>query len=214
MMDAENIVSVILRDTSGLVLGDSYRFCLVLLQEKNIKRDLVVGCSNITKLQAIENEEQLSVSGQQQLQKLITNTRKSDRLAAYADEQPLDAIGGSDISMFDRISDRNDEITNPKKDDSRDEFSGTGTISKNPAKIQHPGELFGSLNRSFLPGLGLGILITSLFVLMWGATKLKANRQENPNVSTCYTASSGQMASVHDNENRNRYLKLQATTSL
>lgn len=203
MMDDENIVSVILRDTSGLVLGDSYRFCLVLLQEKNIKRDLVVGCSNITKLQAIENDEQLSASGQQQLQKLITNTRNSDRLAAYADEQSQEAAVGSDISMFDRISGRNDEITNPKKDDSRVEFSGSGTISK-----------ISSLNRSFLPGLGLGILVTSLFVLMWGATKLKANRQENPNVSTCYTASSGQIASVHDNENRNRYLKLQATTSL
>lgn len=211
MMDDENIVSVILRDTSGLVLGDSYRFCLVLLQEKNIKRDLVVGCSNITKLQAIENEEQLSASGQQQLQKLITNTRNSDRLAASADEHSVEATVDSDISMFDRISGRNDEITNPRKDD--DEFSGSGTISKN-AKTQHPVELFGSLNRSFLPGLGLGILITSLFVLMWGATKLKANRQENPNVSTCYTASSGQIASAHDNENRNRYLKLQATTSL
>lgn len=212
MMDDENIVSVILRDTSGLVLGESYRFCLVLLQEKNIKRDLVVGCSNITKLAAIENEEQLSASGQQQLQKLITNTRNSDRLAAYADDPSLEATAGSDISMFDRISGRNDEITNPKKDDSRNEISGT--ISKNPDKIQHPVELFGSLNRSFLPGLGLGILITSLFVLMWGATKLKANRQENSNVSTCYTASSGQIASAHDNENRNRYLKLQATTSL
>lgn len=224
MMNDENIVSVILRDTSGLVQGDSYRFCLVLLQEKNIKRDLVVGCSNITKLQAIE--ETLSDTNQMQLQKLITNTRNSHRL--YEEQSSID----SDISSFDRISDQSDELTNPKY------FESSGGsivgIAEQPSRIDYVApkapihhqsigklpkdptlDLFSSINRSFLPGLGLGILVTSLFVLIWGATKLRSNRQNNPNVSTCYAASATQITNhQHDHENRNRYLKLQATTSL
>lgn len=212
-MDNENIVSVILRDTSGLVLGESYRFCLVLLHSKNIKRDLVVGCSNITKLQAIENtDEIMSDSNRLQLQKLIANTRHNNRL--------YDESLGYDLPP---------EVATDYEDEAQGVLpaSRTSTSTTNPRKLVVDGrtlepvsqrmELFGNLNRSFLPGLGLGVLITGLFALIWGATKLKASQPTNPNVSTCYAASTLHLpggVGALDHENRNRYLKLQATTSL
>lgn len=204
-MDDENIVSVILRDTSGLVIGESYRFCLVLLQEKKIKRDLIVGCSNITKLQAIQDDDVRATYSK--LYQLQVTTK-----AVSGDTKPNSNF--TDISIFDKISEKNDELTN---------LSNHEVVEREPTEIDHRSmhydgdqtlALFGHINRSFLPGLGLGILITSLFVIIWGANKLRNERHRNPAVSTCYSAAIDQISDIHDNENRNRYLKLQATTSL
>lgn len=214
-MEEENIVSVILRDTSGLVLGESYRFCLVLVHAKNIKRDLVVGCSNITRLQAIENaDEMMSDSSKLQLQKLIANTRHNNRM--------YDESLGYDLPP---------EVATDYEDSGNHQFHASSPSTQSPQKVSsatsdrldahHVGhqslDLYAQINRSFLPGLGLGILITSVFALIWVATKMRASQPTNQNVSTCYAAAS----TLHlpgggelEREHRNRYLKLQATTSL
>lgn len=48
--DQENVI-VHLADSSSLSLGDSYRFCIVLLLEEiETRNEMVVACSNFTKL--------------------------------------------------------------------------------------------------------------------------------------------------------------------
>lgn len=252
-MDDENIVSVILRDTSGLQLDESYRFCLVLLHERHYKRDLVVGCSNQTQLRAIEMPDPASADAgmlspmdaaahRLQLQKLYGtaepeiatdyghNTNTSSSMTVNSKRQPSPqqppiaapiaavaaaAAGGQTILVNNHIG---------------------GSSSHNDVGMadinQQQQQLFGSLNRSFLPGLALGILITGLFALIWGILRLKAEplscgnataATATANASTmCYAAAS----SLHipgaadgltcggENHHHNRYLKLQATTSL
>lgn len=39
-----------LADSSSLSIGDSYRFCIVLLEELETGNEMVVACSNVTKL--------------------------------------------------------------------------------------------------------------------------------------------------------------------
>lgn len=39
-----------LEDSSSLSIGDNYRFCLVLLEEVGVHNEMVVACSNFTKL--------------------------------------------------------------------------------------------------------------------------------------------------------------------
>lgn len=46
--DQQTIVH--LADSSALSEGFSYRFCLVLMEQKNYKTEMVVGCSNFTRL--------------------------------------------------------------------------------------------------------------------------------------------------------------------
>lgn len=89
-------------------------------------------------------------------------------------------------------------------------------------------DFLNSLNKSFLPGLGLGVLVTSVVVLVWAASRLRQNvnnnnnnnnnhidrRSSSPTATTCYAASE-HIARLADTENGGtRYLKLQATTSL
>lgn len=239
MMDDENIVSVILRDTSGLQLGESYRFCLVLLHERHYQRDLVVGCSNQTQLRAIETAATGGIvspmdaaAHRLQLQKLYgtaepeiatdyghnatsSSSVNTQRLRPIVAHPVATAAGGQTIMVNNHIG------------------GGDGAVDMNQQQQQ---QLFGSLNRSFLPGLALGILITGLFALVWGILRLKAQplscgnaaataaASATTNASTmCYAAASslhipgatdGQTGDGAENHNHNRYLKLQATTSL
>lgn len=207
-MENENIVSVILRDTAGLQIDESYRFCLVLLQEKKMKKDLIVGCSNITKLQAIQDDGSIRAPPYSKLYQLTnspTNISTSSKLESNY----------TDISIFDKISDKNDEITNPINHE---------VIEKEPTQINHEPmvndeehhrmALFGQMNPNFLPGLGVTVLVISLFLIVWGARKLRNEQNNNRAGSTCYSAAADQISEIHEKENRNRYLKLQATTSL
>lgn len=212
-MDEENIVSVILRDTSGLVIGESYRFCLVLVHATNIKRDLVIGCSNITKLQAIENpDEMMSDSSRLQLQKLIANTRHINRL--YDESLGYDLPPEVATDYADNNNDNQLSVVTPMKNPEKISLTGD-KINSHPVGFQSF-DLYAQINQSFLPGLGFGILITSVFALIFVATKMRASQPINQSASTCYAAAS----TLHlpggdlDRENRSRYLKLQATTSL
>lgn len=194
MIDDENVVSVILQDSSNLESGESYRFCLVLVQERNTKSNLVVGCSNITKL---ETDLRQSVDS-------INNSSGDDHF--------------TDISNFDKISGRTSNDYNPlKKLNATSTETTTKRINNNNGGGSTTFEIFNNnltMNKSFLPGIGLGIIITSLFILLCAATKFKNDRPVRPPITTCYTASNVNGINPIDIETRNRYVKLQATTSL
>lgn len=208
MMNNENIVSVILQDSSDLIVGDSYRFCLVLVEQKNIKRDLVVGCSNITKLELIENANSYADDG---------TTRETNEIPNLETNQ-------SDITSIDKVSSQNDEFVHRQTQKSIFTSQLVSNKSKSlPGIVNNPPtgqtfEVLKNMNGSFLPGLGVGILVTSIFVLIWGIMKLKGEQQSNQPITTCYMAScdpaNNRVINLTDNENRSQYLKLQATTNL
>ncbi|XP_037954114.1 leucine-rich repeats and immunoglobulin-like domains protein 3 [Teleopsis dalmanni] len=202
IINGQNTVSVIVPDSSSLQIGESYRFCLVMVQENNPKADLNVGCSNITALQ-------LSSPGS------VPDVRKYQRRPYYTDMNNYDnGIMQNDESKpthedFD-ISQRkfNTLATQQEQHQNHPQAEGINT---------HTFDFLDSLNKSFLPGLGVGILVTSVVVLIWGATRIRQNtnnsRPSTPTATTCYAASE-HIARLADPENGTRYLKLQATTSL
>ncbi|KAI8127067.1 Reticulon-4 receptor-like 2 [Lucilia cuprina] len=208
IINGQNTVSVIVPDSSSLDIGESYRFCLVMVQEYNPHSDITVGCSNITLLQ-ISNPGNLP------------KTRQFKR-RPYAD-----------FTKFDR------SIEPEYKNKNALALDFTNNGRKFLTKSSHEEEdiddysqrtynFLNSLNKSFLPGIGLGILVTSVLVLIWGALRLRhktsnnnhnsnnthiSRRSSSPSATTCYAASE-HIARIADSENRTRYLKLQATTSL
>ncbi|XP_055916463.1 toll-like receptor 3 [Eupeodes corollae] len=194
IINGQNTVSVIVPESSILEIGESYRFCLVLVQEDNPKSEVVIGCSNITKLQ-LSNP----------------NSNFDNRPQASLNRRPMYP---SDISNIDRISTHSDEISG-----NEEQIPYVGGRKYSMSEYPIGGQVraynfIDSLNKSFLPGLGLGILVTSIFVLIWGATRIRSNSRPNtPTATTCYAASE-RIAHLADPEHGARYLKLQATTSL
>ncbi|EDW02437.1 GH21992 [Drosophila grimshawi] len=223
VVNGQNTVSVIVPDSSSLDIGESYRFCLVMVQEQNPKADLNIGCSNITQLQ-------LSSPG------AMPVPRQYQRRPYYTPhELEPEHDTGEDYQL------------------SKRQFSSQQQLHPNqqaPPRLLHTYNVIDSLNKSFLPGLGLGILVTSVVVLIWGATRIRQNvvvnrggeaslssnsssmhhtninnnnnnnnngsgnsRPGTPTATTCYAASD-HIARMADAENGTRYLKLQATTSL
>ncbi|XP_011196366.2 toll-like receptor 9 [Zeugodacus cucurbitae] len=196
VLNGQNTVSVIVPDSSSLEIGESYRFCLVMVQEQNHDADLNVGCSNITKLQ-------LSSPG------AIPEVRQYQR-RPYRNELP--SYRDSETNFTPIVAHTVDEnFTNSKRN--------PNAIYEEPQQStqQHTYNFLDSLNKSFLPGLGVGILVTSVVVLIWGATRIRQgannSRPSTPTATTCYAASE-HIARLADTENGTRYLKLQATTSL
>lgn len=197
IINGQNSVSVIVPESSILEIGDSYRFCLVLVQEDNPKSEVVIGCSNITKLQLSNPNSNFDIRQSQ---------TSSNRRPIFA----------SDISNFDRVSTHSDEISGDEHERpfpaGRQYPMGQYSVSNGDNVRAY--NFIDSFNKSFLPGLGLGILVTSIFVLIWGATRIRSNsRPSTPTATTCYAASE-RIAHLADPEHGARYLKLQATTSL
>lgn len=239
-VDNENIVSVILRDTSRFSIGENYRFCLVLVQRKNVQRDLVVGCSNITKLKQIENIVAADSSNDRLKKQLIDTTTESsgkETSEATTERHQEDYI--SDILSFSKMSDmmeneisdehihddqsdfQNEQQSMDNADENRkksaaDQFmvkdmpNTSATVSEPVVKPSEKLYLMDNFNDNLLPGIGIGILITTVFALIWAVTKLSNDRRSNP-ATVCYAAADQQTTEI---ENHNRYLKLQATTSL
>ncbi|KAJ6643821.1 hypothetical protein Bhyg_08786, partial [Pseudolycoriella hygida] len=179
-MDDENIVSVILRDTGDLQIDESYRFCLVLLQEKKIKKDLIVGCSNVTKLQAIQNDDDGGARANLSLKNMPTSNE----------------INFTDISKLDKISNKDDEITNHVNHEVNEREPTE--INNKPMVYDEDQSmaLFGQINPTFLPGLGIGILLISLVLIVWGARKFRNERNNNRTGSICYSAAIDQIKTV------------------
>ncbi|XP_011202190.2 uncharacterized protein LOC105225435 [Bactrocera dorsalis] len=199
VLNGQNTVSVIVPDSSSLEIGESYRFCLVMVQEQNHDADLNVGCSNITKLQLSSPG---SVPEVRQYQRRPYRTG----LPTYSD---------SETSYAPIVAHKMDEnFTNSKRNHNAIYEEASQSQQTTP---QHTYSFLDSLNKSFLPGLGVGILVTSVVVLIWGATRIRQgssnSRPSTPTATTCYAASE-HIARLADAENGTRYLKLQATTSL
>lgn len=252
-MDDENIVSVILRDTSGLQLGETYRFCLVLLNDRpNAKRDLVVGCSNQTRLQAFEDDgrgpdaDATDDSARLQLQKYY------DVQAADSAAEPVIATdyASNRTQQQQQQNQRSNIVGGGGQTILVNNHIGSGVVTVAAAAAsdsasQQRAELLQQLNRSFLPGLAMGILITGALVLVLGIVRLRVQRlplsmaaacggvvpqqqqqQQRSaaaaNGTTCYAASGVHIPGSPDADAdggvtldlHNRYLKLQATTSL
>lgn len=141
----------------------------------------------------------------------------------------------SDIATFDKITSNTDDIwlknsdhliVNPKIDSSHsveirpgkiktnlNDEEQNGSVHAKPSDSLYAQQLMNGLNDSFLPGLGIGILLTSILVMIYGATRIRNDRGANTAVTTCYAAND-HAADIIDCEHRNRYLKLQATTTL
>lgn len=219
-MENENIVSVILYDTTRFTIGNKYRFCLVLVQKKDDQSDLVVGCSNITKLKQIENmlpTDKLS----EQFSTPVSITTKEFVEKAPSTPEP-EVI--SDISSFEKITElmQNDR-RQVHDDDNAQEYTtkyqsevnhvltipSTLKPKSSTADQAYASQLMNHFNDTFMPSLSIGVLITSICAFIWAATKITHHRRAIPS-TVCYAANQHSV----DIENSNRYLKLQATTTL
>lgn len=222
-------MSIILSDTKNYVPGESYRYCLVLAQTKNLSSDLVVGCSNITKLKTTENTPSADIP---------TSARRfsGELKPEILQEAPKPLIGNaeaeshrtvSDIATFDKITANDEDIwlqnrqkqasnaTKSELEDSAVRITPS-TIKDNDVateKASYGYQLMSGISYSFLPGLGIGILLASIIVMLYGIIKMRSERGSRAAVTTCYTANDHNKEII-DCENGNRYWKLQATTTL
>lgn len=259
-MENENIVSVILYDITRFIIGENYRFCLMLVQNENDQHDheLVIGCSNITKLKQIENNFATEASSDRLRNRSSNNINLGDangnvnenenesesesknvsKLQSDHNKNNEQII--SDISSFDSMQDDqfssttsndNDLPDYPINDANQSNSIGevdtqlklntkvvptatttvnkTMTLKKSTEKLYAP-QLIDAFDDSLVSGIGITILISTIFALIWIATKLTNNRRTNP-ATVCYAAADQHSIDI---ENRTRYLKLQATTTL
>lgn len=225
-MENENIVSVILYDTTQFTIGEKYRFCLVLVQKSDEQRDLVVGCSNITKLKQIENVLVTDRSNKHFTASVTipttttttATTTTSTKLQTETIKPPLnqdddDVI--SDISSFEKISDQMQSDRQQTKNIEyttiyRTELSTTIKSVQPPIDTAYASQLMNHFNDGLMPSLSIGVLITSVFAFIWAANKITHHRRSIPS-TVCYAAADQHSIDI---ENSNRYLKLQATTTL
>lgn len=208
-MESENIVSVILYDITRFTIGNKYRFCLVLVQRKDGQSsDLVVGCSNITKL------------------KQIDTVLAHDQIDTFTTPVSLAAIDGStlrrpiaqqhdvisDISSFEKITDlmQNDHH-GIHQDIEYTASDATSTPKQLAVQTAYTSQFMDHFNETFMSSLSVGILITSICAFIWAATKITTHHRRNIPSTVCYAASDQHSIDI---ENTNRYLKLQATTTL
>lgn len=177
-----------------------------MAQEHNIQSDITVGCSNITQLQITKPEN-------------LPKTRQYKR-RPYAD------LNKFDRSIETEHNNLMEDLTTVGRKFNTKAYRDEQHLND---ESQNPYDFVKSLNKSFIPGIGLGILVTSLFVLIWGASRLRkavnvsemnssnnscnSRRSSSPTATTCYAASE-HLARLTDSDSRSRYLKLQATTTL
>lgn len=174
------------------------------MQEHNANSDLVVGCSNITQLQLSKEN-----TWGRKFTRHFSDIASFDKVSRKSEENGDDDDDDSAVEE-DNVVDQND-ISSTKKI----YLAGRGITVHNERNETYE-QMLVKLNESFLPGLGVGVLVTSVLVLIWGAMKIRRTKPTvAPTSTTCYTANGSRLDSqVSDVENGNRYLKLQATTSL
>lgn len=220
-MENENIVSVILYDTTQFTVGDKYRFCLVLVQKNDEQHDLVVGCSNITKLKQIENVLVSDRGGDHLVGPVTISTTTTtitklelETINPKSNQDEDEVI--SDISSFEKISDQMQNERQQKIQNidyttiDHSEMPITVKTIQTPIETEYASKLMNHFNDGLMPSLSIGVLITSVFAFIWAATKITHHRRSIPS-TVCYAASDQHSIDI---ENSNRYLKLQATTTL
>lgn len=152
-----------------------------MVQEQNPKADLNIGCSNITQLQ-------LSSPGSQSVLR--------QRRPYYTEAEQAPA--GEDYQQQQLNKRQFNSIVS-----SSQQQAGAGAVST-PTLL--PGySVLDSLNKSFLPGLGLGILVTSVVVLIWGATRIRQSIGVNGGSgdASLSSISSGMQHHHHHHNNNN-----------
>lgn len=210
-MKDENIVNVILHDSEHFTIGENYRFCLVLLQKfGESKRDLIVGCSNVTKLKSIDSV----IDGESNTlsQEISTETWSQTE---------------SDITHFDQISDLlNEDETITESRDNRgmdesdhsseendyamDAEANTLTTNANAnVQVHRTNVVSKNINEIAVATICFGVFVVLVIALIWMFMVFRNNRRPH-STTICYAANDR----MDDVENTNRYLKLQATTTL
>lgn len=185
----ENIVSVILHDTERLIVGDNYRFCLVLVHQNGSNSSLIVGCSNITKLKTIDSAlDAVDDSGDQK--KFTDTSLHTNQFSGISEDQ---GPAGAERMMM------NTDVSTV----------APNSLVKSPSNIVES-DAFDHLNDFAVIGLCIAILCTIVFALFWITPLVKTDRRSSPAI-ICYAADDHRSADI---ENSNRYLKLQATTTL
>lgn len=243
-MENENIVSVILSDINRFTIGNKYRFCLVLVQHKDDQSsDLVVGCSNITKLKQIETvSDHKQIDTHQFTTPVSIATATADGAATRMSVAMQHEVI-SDISSFEKITDlmqndhhhlRSHQIKHNEPNDvgvqeeyttvyqshenhmaSATDTSSSLSLSSTPKQLAvqkaYTSQLMNHFTDTFMPSLSIGVLITSICAFIWAATKITTHHRRTIPSTVCYAASDQHSVDI---ENSNRYLKLQATTTL
>lgn len=188
------MLSVILHDTEHFSIGENYRFCMVLTHRIHENHELIVGCSNVTKLKMIESSEDDVIA---------SSTRSND------DSELSSTI--SDISDFSRMlestnDDSEETISEPTRKsawtnvDHTIKSSSTETMSSRRTSTTRDVATVASC---------FSILVVLLIALLWMMVQVRNNRRPCP-ATICYAADDR----TGDSEKTNRYLKLQATTTL
>ncbi|SPP73820.1 TLR4 interactor with leucine rich repeats [Drosophila guanche] len=200
VVNGQNTVSVIVPDSSSLDIGKSYRFCLVMVEEQNPQADLNIGCSNITQLQ-LSSPGSIPVSRQYQRRPYYTpNELKTD-----SQEQAASGDYQHNQRQFNSLAGSQQQQTHPHQQ----------------STLLHSYTVIDSLNKSFLPGLGLGVLVTSVLVLIWGATRLRqssgvngsgAAADRSRSSGSCSGSAGSNSGSIHNNNNNSRPGTPTATT--
>lgn len=122
-----------------------------MVQEQNPKADLNIGCSNITQLQR-SSPGSIPVSRQYQRRPYYTpNELKPEAVHEAGEDYQLNQ------RRFNSVVGSQPQQTHPHQQ----------------STLLHSYTVIDSLNKSFLPGLGLGVLVTSVLVLIWGATRIR-----------------------------------------
>lgn len=188
-MNNENIVSVILHDTDKFIVGENYRFCLVLVQRNESKSTLIVGCSNITKLKTIESNLDASDGGQEQ--KPFSDISHLDEMV---DDEQNDSQESIDTVHMMKDIEESTIVSNP--------------LVKSTNRLVES-NVYHNFSEFAVSGLCVGILFTIIFAIFWITPLVKSDRRSSP-ATICYAADDH----ITDIENTNRYLKLQATTTL
>lgn len=188
-------VVIHLADSSALSTGDRYRFCLVLIEEfTRGHSELVVGCSNLTKLYS--NAAPVPTSSPVPL----PIPSSSDAVNVYK-SAPLPKVISSSGTASTQTRDA--------------AVSTTITNTTN----NHTLDL---VNKGLLIIIGFAILTVGIVVLLWRITKIKQYIRNAPPCSSggITRTDMSQMHGLKPNNdcpmtnNSNRYYKLQATTSL
>lgn len=196
-LNNENIVSVILRDTDKFIIGDNYRYCLALVERNETKASLIVGCSNITKLNTLESSIDTSDSGQGQTN--FSDISHIDDMTNFFNENH------ESIALHNRNVD--DDTEHMMKD------AEPSTILSNPLVKStnrfNESNVLENFSEIAITGLCIGIFLTIIFAVFWITPLVKNDRRSSP-ATICYAADDH----IADIENTNRYLKLQATTTL
>ncbi|XP_062533539.1 uncharacterized protein LOC134202548 [Armigeres subalbatus] len=192
----------------------SYKFCLIMKEDiskdeylgscqvavlptpyvnrsktKSIKKELIPGAAPTTRESDISD-----------ISRIVDNEQRNDE----QDDDNMDVGGGAGES-----DSYYDELLMTRMADDPDLMINRMRLEEDAAaRLPSVG-----VSRIVLEGLGAFIMVTTVMAFIWGFIRLKSGRSNMPSMSTCYTVDD-RRGPLHEVESRNRYFKLQATTSL